>query len=684
MMESIKIPFAGFIRLLTCCVLIGSVSTSVAAANGEVPIVTSDSLSGEAGEVVPMVTSDALSGTAGEAVPAVVSDALSGTAAQVVPAVVSDALSGTAAEAVPAVVSDALSGTAAEAVPAVVSDTLSGTAAEAVPTVMSEALLGAAPEVAPAGDDKAIEICEIHKIDTAFKAYEGNESREQITRIQVLLKVFGYDPGPRGIDGLLGTDTDGALVRLCQDYKVGEYLMDNEQSKNNPLKYLATHLISLLEMPGPIHLSGDGCGCSRDFSTTVYGFYPYLLSRGEEQIVDFSLFDRIGFNMQILDKEGDIQNRLQWKDDNDSGKNIAGFISNAHKHRVKVDLAFYLSDWQHWSDKTIDNAVKNIVETANQEFHGSDTNLWRKFFPLKIDGINLYFDNYIQSSKGSRLVDIVQNLVEELKGTGSAMKLNIMLGPDWPGISSEQLEGLKGVLADDNTVDNVFIFLTQNSSQSKKKLAQISTSKEKKKLRQIIENTFHGAERQKVLRKIVPIIKLDEIDFEPLPANDNGDSQFDDDLVYLKDNFAGVGLWPLPLKSRGDAVEIEEALIKHYQTNDGLNYLGEKLESYAPNLCKFVCPNRILFYIALGLLVGLLAIYMILALWSCRLREIYRRHFLYFIALFLLIALILILSLVCDPSWEKRVDRIVIGILVLAILGIAWRNIRKAVQPRLP
>ena len=558
---------------------------------------------------------------------------------------------------------------------------------DAVPTVTNETLSGATTEatteVASAGDDKAIEICDIDEIDAAFKAYERNESREQIKRIQTLLKVFGYDPGY--IDGQMGTDTDGALARLCLEYKVGEYLMGNEQSKNNPLKYLATHLISLLEAPGPIQLSGDGCGCSRDFSAMVYGFYPYLLSRGEEQKVDFSLFDRIGFNMQVLDKEGDIPNRLQWRDESDSGKNIARFISKAHKHRVKVDVTFYLSDWQNWSDKTIDNAVKNIVETASQEFHGSDANLWRKFFPLSVDGVNLYFDNYTQPNNSSRLIDIVQSLAEELKAKGSATKLNIMLGFDRPGISSKLFEKYKDILVDDDdTIENVFIFLTQNTSKSKKQLRQKNTSKSKKQLRQIIEDAFHGAERQKVLRKIVPIIKLAEIDFEPLPENDKGDSQFDDDLVYLKDNFAGVGLWPLPLKSRSDAKEIEEALIKNYQVNDGLNYLGEKLEDYVPNLCKFVCPNRILFYLGLALLVGILVIYALLALWNCRLREIYRRNLLYFIVLFLLIPLILIISLICDPSWEKQVNSVVIGILMLIIVGIGWRSIRKAVQPRLP
>jgi uncharacterized membrane protein YhaH (DUF805 family) len=200
----------------------------------------------------------------------------------------------------------------------------------------------------------------------------------------------------------------------------------------------------------------------------------------------------------------------------------------------------------------------------------------------------------------------------------------------------------------------------------------------------MIEDAFSGDSRRIVLRKIVPIITLAEVDFEPLPANKDGETQFDDDLVYLKDNFAGVGLWPLPLESRSDAEKISKALIKHYQENDGLNYLGEKLEDYSPGLCKFVCPNRVFFYVGLELLVGVLLIYALLALWNCRLREIYKQKFLYFLALFILIPLILLISLICDPKAEKYVDWVVISIMLLFIVGFVWRNVRKAVRPKLP
>ena len=550
-------------------------------------------------------------------------------------------------------------------------DTVRDTATDAVRDAATDALTGEKPDASSRDSDKAIEICDIKVIDNAFKAYEKQKSPEQIKRIQLLLRAFGYDPGK--IDGRMGKDTDGALLNLCIDYKVDEHLTSDEHSKHDPLKYLVKHMINLLEEPGPIQESRDDCGCSRDLSAMVYGFYPYLLARDEEQNVDFSLFDRIGFNMQVLDKEGGIPGRLQWRDEHESGMNIARFISRAHKHRVKVDVTFYLSDWKNWQDKNISNAVDHIVETASEEFHESGVKLWRTFFPQRIDGINLYFDQYRLPADSARMIDIVENLAEELKAGNAATKLNVILGLDWRGISNRHFEKLKDILVDDeDTIDKVFIFLTKD------------TSKSKKKLRQIIEDSFHGDERKQVLRKIVPIVKLDEISFEPLPASDKGNSQFDDDLVYFKDNYAGVGLWPLTSPSENDISEVENAIIKHYKADDGLNYIGDKLADYAPGLCEFVCPNRMLFYVVLGFMVSIVAVYALLALWNCRLREIYRRKFIYFIVLILLILLVLVISMVCDPSAERYVDRVVIGILLLVVVGFGWRSIRRAVQPPLP
>jgi hypothetical protein len=349
--------------------------------------------------------------------------------------------------------------------------------ASASTTQLTTGSINAAPtgEVSPAAVSaevkKAINICSIDTIDKVFIAYEKTKDKEHIKSIQRQLKVGGYNPG--AIDGLTGTETDHAFKALCEDFKVNK-LMESEAKEvgdaskaKEPVlttKNLAKHLVKLLYEPVPIDLSGGDCGCTRNLSGMVYGFYPYLLARGKPQMVDFSLFDRIGFQGLVLDKEGDIPQLLQWNNKSEAGKHAANVINEAHKYRVKVDMTFYASEWQNWTEKTSDNAIKNMVETASQTFHSREGNLLG-WFPLvedtsiaRVDGINVHFDDFTQSANSQRLIDIVQSLAESLKNKAPALSLNIILG-GWPNITKEQFTELKEILVDDeDIVDNVFLF----------------------------------------------------------------------------------------------------------------------------------------------------------------------------------------------------------------------------------
>jgi len=540
-------------------------------------------------------------------------------------------------------------------------------------------------------EDEAKALCDASTIIAVMKEYEKTVDKERISEIQQQLKIGGYDPGT--IDGVTGKDTDSAFAQLCINAGVAEYFEARDYADAGEAeKRLAGHLVDLVLNP-KFNLDGGDCGCSRDFSALVYGFFPYLLAAGEAREIDFSLLKRIGVYALVLDKTGEIPDDLQWRGDN---ANIADFIHEARKHRVKVDLSFYLPKWREWDFGTIDKAAKNIAATIDQKFHGTDHSFWQKILRLvggtstvSASGVNLHFD--LDAGDIANLPEIVIRVAEKLEESGSDVKLNIMLDLDLNKLdkNEKRFTDLQDILIGDAAlVDNVFIFLPKNSAANPS-----LTSDSKKNLRRIVENAYHGENRIKVLRKIVPIISPVESDFESLVTNDRGDSQFDDDLLYLKDNFFGAGLWPLPLSSDKHEEAIRNALIDNYQTHDELNYLGEVdednhlgeiLENNAPGLCKFVCPNRLYFQIGLGLLIAILLICAVLALVNCRLRETFQRYFLLFVAMFLSIPLVFVLTLVCDPAWEKDVDRVVIVILLLFIAGFVWRSLRKAVQPKLP
>ena len=464
--------------------------------------------------------------------------------------------------------------------------------------------------------------CDVTRINASFMELKPEErSEDKIKEIQTKLKAAGFHPGR--IDGLLGNDTDIALSRFCLSVNADKHLIQQAQEpeKGSLAITISDQLIKIdsgKNSPKPILLSGGGCGCSRDFFPAfVYGFYPYWLADGEHYVADFSLYDRIGYFGLKLNEEGEISNSRHWPVDAASQPNAAGFINQAHKHRVKVDITFSTSSWQDWSYEQINRATDVLLETVTREYESENTPWWRVYMPLventstaQADGINLFFDEYTGAEQGANIVKIVNELSKKLKLAESDVALNIMIGLNLADVDRQylnpseedpvvgnqfkkreaqieklekQFKALEAVLdADEKIVDNVFVFLTQD------------TSKSKKNLRQIIENAFSGAARKTVLRKIVPIvvaqglasqkvadqneaIKNAEAQNDDVEKAKDERSQFEDDLIYLENNFKGVGLWHLPLTKKTDSVENQNAESEAAELSDAVHMALEKI-----------------------------------------------------------------------------------------------------------
>lgn len=568
-------------------------------------------------------------------------------------------------------------------------------------------------------------------------------SEADIRDIQSQLKAGGYLTDQ--VDGQRGPQTHHALARLC-GYLEAEGLLEDAATSS-----LADLLIKGLEQTASelgqtskISLDAGDCGCSRDFSALSYGFLPYWLADGSAQAVDFSVLDRIGFHGLQL-KSGKIVNDSRWSEDSDSGSYIARFINTAHRHRVKVDVTFYSADWMNWDTDKIGNAVKAISKSIRQEFRDDSRDdgfsavlerLLRKLLPfvednstVRADGINLYFDNYEDDSHAPKLREIVETLAKNLQRKRPDAQINIMLGLKWPrlkvvekdskvnieGIDKQLFIELEDILvaksgsapdteSDTDMIENVFVFLPQNTDKYSK-----NTSYSKKLLRRTIEDAFDGkgANRRTVLRKTVPIIST-------LPDEEQHDyfsegEQFVEDLIYLQDNFAGVGLWPLPMEpqdddakdeasqdeatenetsaddlAESDAEAIGARLIDVYGAGLGSGLLATEIEIFRQKLCEFACPNRWLFRIAFDFLAVLLLIYGLLAVWNCKLRKFYQRNSPYFIAYGLVTAMIFGVSLFCDPFWKQRGNYVMLATIVLLVAFIAVRYIGRAKRPRMP
>ena len=590
--------------------------------------------------------------------------------------------------------------------------------------------------------------CSVPTIQASFG--KPKKSRD-ITGIQSQLKAGGYLTDQ--IDGKLGTQTYHALARLCR-YLAAEGLLKQQEpvegaasSARKATSPLADLLIKGLEQTASesgqtskISLDAGDCGCSRDFSALSYGFLPYWLADGSVQAVDFSVLERIGFHGLQLGEDGRIKSDLRWSEGSDSGSYIARFINAAHRHRVKVDVTFYSSDWKTWDTDKVGNAVKAISNSIRQDFRDDSRDdqvsavlerLLRKLLPfvvdnstVRADGVNLYFDSYENASDAPKMREIVKTLHENLQRERPDARLNIMLGLNWSrikkasnegtlddikGIDKELFTALEDILvaksgtdpdpeSDTDMIEHVFVFLPQEN-----------TSHAKKLLRRVIETAFDGkgANRRTVLRKTVPIITTLP---DAVPADYfNEGGQFVEDLIYLQDNFAGVGLWPLPMEPRDDDSEDEASqdetsenetsaddlaeshaeaigarLIDVYGAGLGLGLLSAEIDIFKQKLCDFACPNRWLFRIAFDFLAAWLVIYGLLAVWNCKLRNFYQRRSPYFIAYGLVTAMIFGVSLVCDPFLKQRENVVMLAIIVLLVAFIGVRYIGRATRPRMP
>jgi len=421
------------------------------------------------------------------------------------------------------------------------------------------------------------------------------------------------------------------------------------------------------EKLNPLQVSGDGCGCSADFSSLVYGFYPYWLATSEaKQVIDFSLFDRIGFYALSLNQQGVIDKPLQWS--NKLG--AVEFINTAHKHWVDVDVTIHATGWQMWDKKHLMRAVMSTADTVTQVFNPADSTLLstpESQSSAQGDGVTLVFADYIGSiANRTNIISFVTALAKTLTDSDREYQINIVLDIDVNELDQQQaFKDLDAILLEHNgkpaLVDHVFVMLQQ------------STSKAKKTLRRIIEEEFSGADRKAVMRKIVPVISPhDEM------------SQFTDDLIYFQDNFAGVGLWPLPLDSDAEVETVKAKIIELYSSINGDSYVGGIINKYAPELCEFACPNRWLFRISFDLLAGLIFLYAVLAIWVYRLRSLYQQYFLYYLAVFFLALVVFLISLVCDPYWNERADVVMAAMMLVVIAILTWRYVSKATRPPLP
>ena len=115
---------------------------------------------------------------------------------------------------------------------------------------------------------------------------------------------------------------------------------------------------------------------------------------------------------------------------------------------------------------------------------------------------------------------------------------------------------------------------------------------------------------------------------------------------------------------------LKERLVCTFAQSQAPGAGARVLETLVPDLCVYVCPNRVEFFIAFAVLLGLLILLALLAYWSCRIRSMLAKRFLYLLAIVGLLILLFVALITCDPVWNE-LEQEILGALV-ALLVASW------------
>ncbi len=476
-----------------------------------------------------------------------------------------------------------------------------------------------------------------------------------------------------------------------------------------------------------------GCGCAVPVgqqAKTVYGFFPFWRSEDPPPSIVFSQVSRIGFLGVQLDKDG------SWTQPSGSSggadlwwRQTSTFARAAQAHGARLDLVLQRSDWGFLTGM---DAVQRtaLYESAARTAVGlADTRLrnrgagalllpfWKE--PRHVfDGITVMFD-YPTGASADELDayihfhdGFIRQLIREMQATKRDYVLNIV-APDPLGATTTA-QGMGGAAMSEASIWRAFLSYKRMAEPQRfhraappadkarfigrtrirvNLLAPLRepTGTSKKALRASIDGLtdVRGYNRVAVLQSILPILYLPggEGPFEETPPGLKAKpkpkgkpvvrtkaekTQLDDDIIYFKQNFGGVALWPAPVQKVGIADEVYDDLQRiFYQTDSG---------PLAAVTSKVICSLalRLLWQVlVLVTFVAALA-YVVWGQGSGR-AKIYRRGvFALSVALFGLSFFLLTV----DPALAEvsRSNIPLFGLVAVALGGASWR----AAKPKIP
>lgn len=367
----------------------------------------------------------------------------------------------------------------------------------------------------------------------------------------------------------------------------------------------------------------------------IYAIAPNWLNPEPPQPMDFSLIHRITPFALPLDQDLTLPSLAAGQ---------VEYLETARRYDTRVDFGIYRRDWRFLATEPAQAREALLARLSTQVPRHArdllDTPLkgWQSRLRSSLpgfpdtqyagDGLTVYFDQLPDRSKDPVLADRFAAFYPRfVRGLGEAMAEN----PDRRYAINLMLTDRQLAEAGPFAVDKLFELLKAvekpemlngrivetNSDYKRGTNVQLRflvllsepSSDSKKQLRSTIEASpaLRGGDRRIFLRSVVPLLVLPQLDTQ----------QYQDDLVYVQDNFDGIGFWPSPLVDGLMKNEQREMLRRVFVGDPGLGI--------SEAICGFVCPNRWLLRLLFDLLIlaGLLT--WVAFQWNCEWRSRYGR-----------------------------------------------------------
>lgn len=446
----------------------------------------------------------------------------------------------------------------------------------------------------------------------------------------------------------------------------------------------AAQVHSLLNPPVPAW-NGHGCGCVRQLTGEVYGFYPFWYTQDKPLALDFNLLSRISVFALWFKDTGDLVEPA-W-----NNPTQLDFMREAQQHRTALDFTLYHNDWGFLKTATDDDVTRiterladdaaNFIDTpladlasrshawvpgfARVERYGNGLTLFLDRIPAAKDPLRPVFARYLDRQ--------VRALIGQLRQRKRNYVLNVVLRDD-------------DLTAPDSIwqVDAMSQYLRQAEAPDSRKFAAGDSARYRSNTNLTLRYVVLLAEPyERSLRQVLTTIdgdrNLDEEDARLLlhrviPVVSSGasnETELAEDMAYISDNYGGAGFWaPPPSAAAGKMIA---ARIR-------ANFLARIPQAEPLNgwICDHRWPLRMAAWTLLVVWLIAFAFYQS----SCRIRQIglpYQLGLLFGAIVFLLVGALLLAG---DPALVRvREGNALLAILLVALIAtIAYHLLKPRVE----